>query len=190
MTHSSRQRWEEVLKHYFDYDPSEVFEALFKLHHDPMPGDEELIYPLLQHEDPWLVAQALYALCEVYDHRQELRDLIFQWSLGDPRDLMEMPLQCGAINRLADLAADGDREAYERLWEIAEDVRMAAVARERAWAKLAQLHDVEWSDRDLEEMIDNPFSEASERIRERIRKEIRQKGGWESLQRASKKPGK
>lgn len=187
MNGDARQRWIAILRNPDAYDRAEVFEALFKFYHAPMPGDEELIYPLLEYEDPWVAAQALYALCEVYDRRNELRDLIFQWSFGDPRDLMELPIQCEAIERLADLAVDGDREAYDRIWEIAEDPTIDEIPRERAWKCLAELHQVPWSDEYLDEMIDHPFSEASEEIRNRIREAIRQSGGWEALSRGKKK---
>jgi hypothetical protein len=183
MYESSRKKWIQILRKHDNYPANKVYEALFKLHHDPSPGDEELIYPLLEHKDPYVAKQALYALFEVYEHRKELRDIIFRLSLGDCRDECEMPLQCQAIYLLSELAASGDREAYERLWEIAEDPSMHESPRTRAWHELAKLHAVEWSDRDLEELIDDPFGEASEAIRHRIREAIRQQGGWEALER-------
>jgi len=184
MNTSSRKQWIRILRNPEAYDGHIVFEALFKLYHDPEPGDEELIYPLLRHEDGMVVAWALYALCNVYEHRHELRDLIFEWSLGDPRDCMEMPIQCMALEQLAYLALEGDREAHDRLWEVAENAEIHEVPRHRAWSCLARLYQEPWIDSDMDEMIDNPFSEASEKIRQRIRDAARQKGSWNWLMRA------
>ena len=172
-----RQRAIEVIKNRGHYTATELYKAVFDLYHNPKYGDEDLLYPLLEHEDNWVAAGALYALCEVYGHRNQLRHLIFRLAHGDPRDVGDNQLQFQALCLLGSLAKEGDQDACDELWAVAENPTVNEFGREEAWYQLAALHGVQWNDGWTEEMIGNPVGEASEHIRQQIRREIERRGG-------------
>ncbi|GAB6188005.1 hypothetical protein [Thermopirellula anaerolimosa] len=177
MTDSVRQRAIEVIRNRDQYTATELYKAVFDLYHNPKYGDEELLYPLLDHKDNWVAAGALYALCEVYGHRNQLRRLIFRVADGDPRDEGDNQLQFQALCLLGSLAKDGDQNACEKLWAVAEDPAANEFGRREAWYQLATLHGIEWQGWWTDEMVLRPFSGATEQIRQQIRQEILRRGG-------------
>lgn len=177
MTDSVRQRAIEVIRNRDQYTPTEVYKAVFDLYHNSEYGDEELLYPLLEHEDNWVAAGALYGLFEVYGCRKELRDLVLRLADGDPRDVGDNQLQFTALLLLADLAQRGDQQAYEKLWAVAENPAVNEFGREQAWYRLAALHGIDWQEGWTEEMVLRPLSEVTEQIRQQIRQEILRRGG-------------
>jgi hypothetical protein len=181
MVNPIRERALRILQHAQEYPESDVVGAIIRLRrHDPQRGDEEYLYPLLDHQDSYIVKEALYALAMVYGHLREMRNLVFQYSYPDQRDQMEMPLQCQAIQLLSELAAQGDEEAYGRLWEIAEDTNQANAPRVTAWEQLAELHAIIWP-RCFSEVMTNIHSPLSKKLRRWLRKQILQRGDWQNV---------
>lgn len=147
---------------------TDLHNAILDLRRNPTRGDESLLYRLLDHEDAMVVSATLFALCEVYGQREQLKNVICQLAAGDERDSFEMPIQTTAISQLATLARK-DQQALQQLVAIAENPKVSETPRKRAWHYLAELHGIPWTREDGDEMLISPESIASETIRNRIR---------------------
>lgn len=161
-----------ILKNCTIHDREQIIKAIFDVSHDPKHGDEALLLSLLDHLDCGIVAYALYYLFEFYNQKEQLLPLVQQFAMGDERDNFEMPIQSQAI-RLLSLQAKSDPKIVALLTMIAEDPSVNEVPSKNAWLSLAEIHGVEWTRRDTEEMIDYPDSETSEAIRAKIRNAMR-----------------
>jgi len=157
-----------VLRHLESHSWTDIHNAVLDVRRNPRPEDKALLEPLLEHEDPMVVAATLYALTHVYGTVEEYRDLIMKLAQGDPRDDGEMPLQREAIEDLADLASR-DSDALELLWQIAEEPGKSEFAREIAWFCLAHHYGVEWQRSYSEALIWDPEGPKSREIQVLIR---------------------
>ncbi len=157
-----------VLREIERHSPTEIHNAVLDVRRNPRPEDKPLLEPLLEHDDPMVVAATLYALTHVYDTVEDFRDLVMKLAQGDPRDDGEMPLQTEAIQDLADLASR-DPDALELLWQIAEDAGTDECARESTWFRIAHLFDIEWKREYSEALIWDPDGPKSKEIMSRIR---------------------
>ena len=152
-------------------DRANLLKAVFDLCRNAKLGDDQILYPLLDHPDADIVASTLHGLFEVFQHKAQLKSAICALANGDPRDSWEMPIQTMAVNCLGKLAVS-DPESFRYLLQIAENRDFAEVPHKRAWQCLAELANAEWRSTDSEDMIMDPDSEASESIRCRIRAAI------------------
>ncbi len=163
-----RDRAVGILQQVSQHSRLEVYCAVVDLRRNPESGDERLLIPLLDYDDEMTVAATLFALTHVYGTPEAYRDLVFRFADGDPRDTGEMPIQTAAIERLKSLATN-DREALNKVWELAENSAVAECPRACAGRCLSKLVDVQWRREYTEAMIWDPESQESEKIRERIR---------------------
>ena len=162
----------KIIQNQEQYDRAQILNAIFDLRHSATLGDEAFLYPLLQHPDDGIVASVLYSLVNVYEKRTELEGLLRQLAWGDERDCGEMPIQSIAISSLSQVAKQ-NYEILHQLQEIAESLSVSDVPGERAWKELATLFGVEWKKGYTAEMIQDPDSEESERIRDLVRAAMR-----------------
>lgn len=173
-----REQAIKVIKNRDRYSASDLYKAVFDLYHNSKEGDEELLYPLIEHEDNWVAAGALYGLFEVYGYSKELRRLVLRLADGDSRDVGDHQLQFTALSLLVKLAKEGDREAEDKLWEVAYNSNMPSSVTCEAWYRVAEVHGIEWKQGWTEQLVDDSFGQAANEIREHIQQEILRRGGW------------
>src|SRR5262245_29784776 len=171
MDNSTRERAIAIIRDCANRQRGDLLKAVFDLRHNALPGDERLVYPLLDHPDDGIVASALYSLVEVHGQLSHLVKRVYDFAWGDPRDSGEMPIQSEAIRILAE-CAKADLAVAAELCRIAEDENVSDVPRKDAWQFLAGLFGVEWLPSYSTEMIMNPMSQQSEEIRTRIRQAV------------------
>jgi hypothetical protein len=163
------QRALGVIRQHKRHDRADLLKAIFDVRHDAMPGDETLLYRLLDESgDDGVVASALDALFEVFGQETRLTPLIQKLAWGDNRDCGEMPIQCLAICLLA-RCANSSPELLLQIRAIGENQEMAECPRKEAWQQLASVFGVDWFRDWTAEMIMDPTSDKSEQIRIRIR---------------------
>lgn len=167
-----------------------IYKAVIDIRrNNPMPGDLEILLPLIDYHDDMVVAEVLYSLTHVYGSVEDYRDLVFKLSDGDGRDTGEMPIQTEAIECLS-LLANNDNNAYNQLLKISESNSTAECPRSRAWKCLARLAGCEWKEDFSAAMIMDPGSDKSNAIRAKVRMALSLNRYPPSLEgRSSKKPG-
>ena len=173
MSNTIRERALRVLNNHESAAHTAIHNAVIDLRRNAESGDERILRPFLSHPDPMVVGATLYTLFEVHNQRDVLRPMVERFAGGDPRDDTEMPIQTMAISLLS-MFGNRDAPAIARLLEIAENRETADAPRKRAWQKLAELFNIDWSRSDTDEILRCPESDASEQIRSRIRKAIRE----------------
>ncbi|MCA9233434.1 MAG: hypothetical protein KDA57_22530 [Planctomycetales bacterium] len=169
-----RQRALRLLLDHEHEPPSVIHNAIIDMRRNAERGDENVLYQLLDHYDPMVVAATLYTLCEVHDQRATLRSVLEGLVVnGDTREIedLDKPIQCMAINLLA-LSGKRDGVAVAKIIQVAEDRHAADTARACAWERLAQLFGAEWPRDATEELMLRPESDASDRIRTCIRNKV------------------
>lgn len=167
MNNTQREQSIEVLRHYYDHDPQDVFDALYLLRRNAEHGDESYIYPLLDHDVSEIVGSAIYSLCSMHGQRAKLRPLLFRLAGGDPRDYVENPIQHQAIFQLSQFGRN-DQEVVDRLVEIALTADKGSPGEVHALRELAEMFHLDWSGKYTEELILNPSSDYCQGIRKNI----------------------
>lgn len=159
----------DALRDYRELDSRYLLPAIYVLREHPAPGDEALLYPLLDSTDDDVVAEALYTLCVYYEQFERLRPFIVQAAFGDPRDPDGFTIQRTAIELLGRLASH-DQQALEVLWQVAENRKTSPYALADVWEWLAKHYRVPWSSKDYKLILWLGLTQETEPIRARIRK--------------------
>ncbi len=174
MNSDLRQRSLRLLRAHEHQPPGAIHNAIIDMRRNAERGDEEVLLQFLDHYDPMVVAATLYTLCEVHNQLATLRSLLESLVLnGDTRESedLDKPIQCMAIELLASFGKCDD-VAVAKIIQVAENRLAADTARACAWERLAQLFDAEWPRDATEELMLQPESDTSDRIRSCIRNKL------------------
>ena len=178
VSNSIRQRAIQLLHAHEHESPTAIHNAIIDMRRNAERDDEKVLSQFLDHYDPMVVAATLHTLCEVHDQRAALRSLLERLvAKGDSRESedVDRPIQCMAIALLA-LFGSGDQIAVGKIVQLAENRHAADTSRACAWERLAQLFDAEWPRDAAEELMLRPESDASDHIRNCIRKKVDARG--------------
>lgn len=175
MSNDNRQRALRLLSDHENESHTAIHNAIIDLRRNAERSDVRILQSFLSHYDPMVVAATLYTLYEVHNQKKELLPLVKQLAThGDVResDDLDRPIQCMAISCLADFGRKRDVADVDTLVKVAENQTTPATPRVWAWEELAQLFGVQWTDGFGDELVFRPASEASDRIRNIVRKAI------------------
>jgi hypothetical protein len=154
-----------------------VVSAICGLCHLAKDGDEQILLPLIEHNDKSIAAAALSSLCFHFGFTNKLLNRIIQFASKYPsiEETDTYELQRTAIFILSNLAKD-NTDLLRKLIEIADNYHNilgcsdAALMNANVWESLAELCGLKIKGCESTELYWNPHSAESELIRNKIRR--------------------